>query len=164
GLAVGGRIGLVGAGRPEQVATPRELYEAPHSRWIAEFVGDVNIFEGQVESREAHRLAISTKDAGTIVVAEPRQPITKALVAGAIRPEKVKLSRRGPVADAVNAHALNRLEGVVTDIGYLGGVTTYKVRLDSGAVLRSSMANTARLDLDAYSPGQRVVAWFTPDD
>jgi putrescine transport system ATP-binding protein len=163
-MTVASRIGVMDAGRLEQVATPRELYEAPHSRWIAEFVGDVNIFEGQVESREAHRLAISTKDAGTIVVAEPRQPITKALVAVAIRPEKVKLSRRGPVADAVNAHALNRLEGVVTDVGYLGGVTTYKVKLDTGAVLRSSMANTARLDIDAYNAGQRVVAWFTPDD
>jgi putrescine transport system ATP-binding protein len=63
-----------------------------------------------------------------------------------------------------NTPALNRMEGIVTDIGYLGGVTTYKVRLDSGAVLRSSMANTARIDLDAYSVNQRVVAWFTPDD
>src|SRR6202048_5222516 len=163
-MTVASRIGVMDAGRLEQVATPRELYEAPHSRWIAEFVGDVNIFEGQVESREAHRLAISTKDAGTIVVAEPRQPITKALVAVAIRPEKVKLSRRGPVLGGVNAHARNRLEGVVTDVGYLGGVTTYKVKLDTGAVLRSSMANTARLDIDAYNAGQRVVAWFTPDD
>ena len=42
--------------------------------------------------------------------------------------------------------------------------TVYKVKLDSGAVVRSSMANTARLDSDAYSAGQRVVAWFTPDD
>ena len=48
--------------------------------------------------------------------------------------------------------------------GYLGGFTTYKVKLDTGAVVRSSMANTTRLDLDAYSPTQRVVAWFTPDD
>src|ERR1700736_1746288 len=163
-MTVAYRIGVMDAGRLEQVATPRELYEAPHSRWIAEFVGDVNIFEGQVESREAHRLAISTKDAGSIVVAEPRQPITKTTVAVAIRPEKGNLPRRGPVADAVNAHALNRLEGVVTDVGYLGGVTTYKVKLDTGAVLRSSMANTARLDVNAYLAGQRVVAWFTPDD
>ena len=63
-----------------------------------------------------------------------------------------------------HAHAINRLEGVVTDVGYLGGFTTYKVKLDSGAVLRSSMANTARIDIDAYSPSHRVVAWFTPDD
>jgi putrescine transport system ATP-binding protein len=163
-MTVASRIGVMDSGRLEQVATPRELYEAPHSRWIAEFVGDINLFEGQVVSREAGRLKISTKGAGEIVVAEPRQPITKAIVAVAIRPEKVKLSRRGPVSDAVNTHALNRLEGVVTDVGYLGGLTTYKVKLDTGAVLRSSMANTARLDIDAYHASQRVVAWFTPDD
>ena len=163
-MTMAGRIGVMDAGRLEQVATPRELYEAPASRWVAEFVGDVNLFEGQVGARENSRLAIATREAGTVFVAEPRQPVTKANVCVAIRPEKVKLSRRGPASDAVNAHAINRLEGVVTDVGYLGGLTTYKVKLDSGAVLRSSMANTARLDLDAYSPGQRVVAWFTPDD
>jgi putrescine transport system ATP-binding protein len=163
-MTVADRIGVMDAGCLEQVATPRELYEAPSSRWIAEFVGDVNIFDGQVASREAGRLSIATKDAGTIVVAEPRQPITKAIVAVAIRPEKVKLSRRGPVSDAVSAHSINRLEGIVTDVSYLGGVTSYKVKLDTGAVVRSSMANTARIDIDAYSISQRVVAWFTPDD
>src|ERR1700736_5397348 len=163
-MTVADRIGVMDSGRLEQVATPRELYEAPSSRRIAEFVGDVNLFDGQVASREAGRVTISTKDAGSIVVAEPRQPITKTTVAVAIRPEKVKLSRRGPVADALSVHAINRLEGVVTDVGYLGGLTTYKVKLDSGAVVRSSMANTARLDMDAYSTSQRVVAWFTPDD
>lgn len=152
------------AGGLEQVATPRELYEAPVSRWVAEFVGDVNIFEGQLESREAGRLTVSTRGAGTIAVAEPRQPIAKPVVCVAIRPEKVKLSRRGPASGALDARAINRLEGVVTDVSYLGGVTSYKVQLDSGAVLRSSMANTARIDIDAYHASQRVVAWFTPDD
>jgi putrescine transport system ATP-binding protein len=163
-MTMAGRIGVMDAGRLEQVATPRELYEAPGSRWVAEFVGDVNLFEGQVEARENGRLAIATRDAGTVFVAQPRQPVTKANVCVAIRPEKVKLSRRGPASDAINAHAINRLEGVVSDVSYLGGLTTYKVKLDSGAVLRSSMANTARLDIDAYSASQRVVAWFTPDD
>ena len=163
-MTVADRIGVMDQGRLEQVATPRELYEAPGSRWIAEFVGDVNIFEVQAGPGEAGRLAISTRNAGTIVVAEPQQPITKTLVCVAIRPEKVKLSRRGPASDAVNANAINRLEGIVTDVSYLGGLTTYKVRLDSGAVVRSSMANTARLDLDAYTMSQRVIAWFTPAD
>jgi putrescine transport system ATP-binding protein len=163
-MTVAHRIGVMDGGRLEQVATPRELYEAPNSRWIAEFVGDVNIFEGQVDSREAGRLTISTKDAGAIVAAEPRRLITTAAICVAIRPEKVKLSRRGPVSDAGNAHAINRLEGVVTEVNYLGGLTTYKVKLDTGAVLRSSMANTARLEFDAYMASQRVVAWFTPDD
>src|ERR1700716_2855208 len=163
-MTVAHRIGVMDSGRLEQVATPRELYEAPNSRLIAEFVGDVNIFEGQVSSREAGRLTISTKDAGGVVAAGPPQPITTTAICVAIRPEKVKLSRRGPVSDAGNAHAINRLEGIITEVNYLGGLTTYKVKLDSGAVLRSLMANTARLEFDAYMASQRVVAWFTPDD
>jgi len=167
-MTMAGRIGVMDAGRLEQVAAPRELYEAPRSRWVAEFVGDINLFEGQLERREgghltmAPRLAIATREAGILHIAEPRQPVTRENLCVAIRPEKVKLSRRGPVSD--NTNALNRLEGVVTDVSYLGGVTAYKVRLDGGTVLRSSMANIARLDLDAYSVNQRVVAWFSPED
>ena len=163
-MTMAGRIGVMDAGRLDQVATPRELYEAPLSRWIAEFIGDINLFDGQLNSREQNRLIIATRDAGLVAVAEPRNAITKTIVSVAIRPEKVKLSRRGPVSDAVNARAINRLEGIVTDVSYLGGITTYKVKLDSGAVVRSSMANTARIDIDAYAVSQRVVAWFTPDD
>jgi putrescine transport system ATP-binding protein len=163
-MTVADRIGVMDHGRLEQVASPRQLYEAPNSRWIAEFVGDVNVFEGQAGPGAAGRLAVATPDAGTIIVAEPRQPIAKTIVSVAIRPEKIKLSRRGAVSDAIDAQAINRLDGVVTEVGYLGGLTTYKVKLDTGAVLRSSMANTARLDVDAYTTSQRVIAWFTPDD
>jgi putrescine transport system ATP-binding protein len=163
-MTMASRIGVMDAGRLDQVASPRQVYEAPASRWIAEFIGDINLFDGQVESREDHRIRVATRDAGTIVAAEPRQPVTRTTVSVAVRPEKVKLSRRGPAADSVHAHAINRLEGVITDVSYLGGTTTYKVKLDSGAVVRSSMANTARLDTDAYGLSQRVVAWFTPDD
>ena len=163
-MTMANRIGVMDAGRLEQVATPRELYEAPASRWVAEFVGDVNLFEGEVTSHEHHRLTVATRNGGAILVAEPRQPVTKTAVTVAIRPEKVKLSRRGPAPDAVHSQAINRLEGVITEVGYLGGSTVYKIKLDSGAVVRSSMANTARIDRDTYSAGQRVVAWFTPDD
>ncbi|MEA2818937.1 MAG: putrescine transport system ATP-binding protein [Bradyrhizobium sp.] len=163
-MTVADRIGVMDSGRLEQVATPRQLYEAPRSRWIAEFVGDINMLEGQIESNEDHRLTIATRGAGTIIAAEPRQPLAKTTICVAIRPEKVKLSRRGPVSDAAGAIPMNRLEGVVTEVNYLGGVTTYKIKLDTGAVLRASMANTARLDMNAYSASQRVTAWFTPDD
>ena len=163
-MTMANRIGVMDAGRLQQVATPRDLYEAPASRWVAEFVGDVNLFDGEVSSHEHHRLTIATREGGAIVVAEPGQAVTKPVVTVAIRPEKVKLSRRGLASDAENSQAINRLEGVVTDVGYLGGLTVYKVKLDTGAMLRASMANTARIDRDTYSAGQRVVAWFTPDD
>ena len=167
-MTVAGRVGVMDAGRLEQVASPRDLYEAPRSRWIAEFVGDINLIEGTPDTADgpdattARRLAVATAQAGTIHVAEPRQPLTKAKVCVAIRPEKIKLSRRAPASD--DARAINRLEGVVSEVCYLGGATSYKIRLDSGVVLRSSMANTARLDSDAYGVGLRVVAWFSPED
>ncbi len=163
-MTMANRIGVMDAGRLQQVATPRDLYEAPASRWVAEFVGDVNLFDGEVTSHEHHRLTIATRDGGAIVVAEPREAVTRPVVTVAIRPEKIKLSRRGLASDADNSQAINRLEGVVTDVGYLGGLTVYKVKLDNGAMVRASMANTARIDRDIYSAGQRVVAWFTPDD
>ena len=163
-MTMANRIGVMDAGRLEQVATPRDLYEAPASRWVAQFVGDVNLFDGEVASHERQRLTIATRDGGAIVVAEPRHPVTKTTVAVAIRPEKVKLSRQGAAPDAVGSGTINRLEGVVTEVSYLGGSTVYKVKLDSGAVVRASVANTARLDTDAYRESQRVVAWFTAHD
>jgi putrescine transport system ATP-binding protein len=163
-MTMANRIGVMNAGRLEQVATPRELYEAPVSRWVAGFVGDVNLFDGEVASREHKRLGISTPYGATLAVAEPRNVTVGTAVSVAIRPEKVKLSRRGPGADAVSSQLINRLEGEVADVSYLGGLTVYKVELDSGVIVRSSIANTVRLDRDTYSAGQRVVAWFTPDD
>ncbi len=163
-MTMASRIGVMDAGRLEQVATPRELYEAPKSRWIAEFVGDVNLFDGEVESRDDHCLTVSTRDAGTIVVADPRSAVTAPKVSVAIRPEKVKLARRDPADEVDHAPSINRLESVVTEICYLGGTTSYRLKLDSGAHLRCSIANAARADTDTYRVNQRVVAWFAPDD
>ena len=163
-MTMADRIGVMDTGRLEQVATPRELYEAPRSRWVAEFVGDINLFDGQLLSREHGRLKITTREAGILTVAEPRQAVTRDVVSVAVRPEKIKISRRGLASDPDALQAINRLEGAVAEVNYLGGITTYKVRLDNGAMVRCSMANTARLDIDAYHASQRVVAWFTPDD
>jgi putrescine transport system ATP-binding protein len=163
-MTMASRIGVMDAGRLQQVAAPRELYEAPATRWVAGFVGDINLFDGEVTSHGYHRLTVATRDGGNIVVAEPRAPVAGTAVTVAIRPEKIRLSRRGPAPDADHAQSINRFEGAVTDVGYLGGSTVYKVKLDSGAVVRASVANTARLDRDTYSASQRVVAWFTPDD
>ncbi|WP_407156641.1 ABC transporter ATP-binding protein [Bradyrhizobium sp. STM 3557] len=163
-MTVAGRIGVMQAGRLEQVASPRLLYEEPVSRWIAEFVGDINLFEGEVKTRAMHRLAVTTRDAGELVATEPRRAVVGTKVCVAIRPEKIRLARRGPASDAATGHAINRMEGAILDANYLGGTTIYKVKLDSGPVVRAAVANTARLDTDGYGVGQRVVVWFTPDD
>jgi putrescine transport system ATP-binding protein len=163
-MTMADRIGVMKDGRLEQVATPRQLYEAPVSRWIAGFVGDINLIEGEVTFHDNHRLTIAAAGAGMLSAAEPRAPLQGRAICVAIRPEKIKLSRRAPASDHGHAGAMNSVEGVVTEVGYLGGLSVYKVRLGYGATLRVALANTARLDVDAYSVGQRVVAWFTPDD
>ena len=68
------------------------------------------------------------------------------------------------MSEAGHETAINQLDGVIADICYLGGTTTYKVKLDAGGMVQASVANSARLDVDAYSLNQHVVAWFTPDD
>jgi putrescine transport system ATP-binding protein len=158
------RIGVMNTGHLVQVATPRQLYEAPNSRWVAEFVGGVNIIDGKIESRDAGRVTIATPDAGCIIAAAPLQALTTDQVCVAIRPEKVRLSAHGSAPDGGDAGGINRLAGVIAGISYLGGQTRYQIRLDSGALLRASVANIARLDLDAFDTAQRVVAWFAPDD
>ncbi|SCB25133.1 putrescine transport system ATP-binding protein [Bradyrhizobium yuanmingense] len=163
-MTMADRIGVMNAGKLAQVASPRELYEAPRSRWVAEFVGDINLFDGESKLRDGRRLVIGTRDAGALVVTEPREAVGAGKLAVAIRPEKIKLSRRAPVNEAGRETAINTLEGVIADICYLGGTTTYKVKLDTGGMLQASVANSARLDVDAYSLNQHVVAWFTPDD
>ncbi|XUM22905.1 ABC transporter ATP-binding protein [Bradyrhizobium oligotrophicum S58] len=160
-MTVASRIGVMNAGRLEQVAAPRRLYEEPVSRWVAEFVGDINLFEGDVTAREPHRLRITTASAGELAAAQPVTPISESKVAVAIRPEKIRLALRRPAGDAA---AINCVEGAISDASYLGGKTVYKIKLDGGAVLHASQANTARLDADGYGLNQRVVAWFTPDD
>ncbi|MBW7963745.1 ABC transporter ATP-binding protein [Bradyrhizobium sp. BR 10261] len=163
-MTMASRIGVMKSGKLAQVGAPRDLYEAPRSRWIAEFVGDINLFDAESKLRDGHRLVVGTRDAGALVVAEPREPVGEGKFSVAIRPEKVKLSRRGPVSEAGHATAINRLDGVIADVCYLGGTTTYKVKLDTGGMLQASVANSARLDVDAYSLNQQIVAWFTPDD
>lgn len=164
-MTVADRIGVMDHGRLEQVAPPRQLYEAPRSRWVAEFVGDVNVFEGKVAGGEEHgRVNVETRDAGTIIAPKPPHVKEDATLLVAIRPEKVKISQRGPVNDLGGSAAINRLAGIVTDVGYLGNATIYTVKLDTGATVRANVPNATRLDADGYHAGQRVVAWFVPAD
>jgi putrescine transport system ATP-binding protein len=163
-MTMADRIGVMNAGRLEQVATPRHLYEEPVSRWIAGFVGDVNILDGKVEHRDGGRFAVAVPGVGLLKAMAPRDAAGAETVSVAIRPEKVRLSRRPPVRDGGDV-GINRLEGVVQGISYLGGASVYTVALDGdAATLRASVANTARLDADAFPVGQRVAAWFAADD
>ena len=86
-MTMANRIGVMDAGRLEQVATPRELYEAPLSRWVAEFVGDVNLFDGEVSSREHNRLMISTRSRSR---SAPRRSSCRAAARPRMRPMRMR--------------------------------------------------------------------------
>jgi putrescine transport system ATP-binding protein len=144
-MTVSDRIAVMDKGVIMQVATPAEIYEAPNSRYVADFIGDINIVEGKLESvRKVPEgdLATVICDSGFKVVVD--QPSCNAdpgsAVAFAIRPEKVRISADAPVDSSVNA-----LSGTVWDIGYLGDFSVFIVKLADGSTFRAAQANTHRL-------------------
>lgn len=157
-MTLSDRIGVMNNGRLIQVGTPRQLYDAPNSRWIAGFVGDINLIEGRVAARQAGHFTIATEDAGAIVASFIPQD-ARDLVCIAIRPEKIRID-----ISVAAASSANRLSGELTEIGFLGGVSICKVRLDSGVVLRIALPNSTRVTGEGLHPGQRVDVYFAPDD
>ena len=160
-MTMADRIAVMDKGKVVQVAPPGEIYEQPKTRFIAEFVGDVNILEGRVAGRaEDGGWRIETAlTAAPLIVDDPGEAFEPGqAVAVAVRPEKMVLHRDSPSSDAANA-----LEGKVWDIGYLGDWTVYRVRLDSGQVLRISQANAARFVERPIGWEDRVRVTFAPN-
>lgn len=150
------RIAIMDKGEVMQVATPAEIYEAPTSRFVAHFVGNVNMFEGKVADRTAGTARITGASGAQIVVdngdAKPGSDIVFA-----IRPEKIKVSSKKP------AEGVNALEGEVYDIAYLGDMTVYHVKLDDGQIVRASALNAARISEDPLTWNDRAWVSFRPD-
>ncbi len=155
-MTMADRIAILDKGEVMQVATPTEVYEAPTSRFVANFVGNVNMFEGKVADRTAGTARITGASGAQIVVdngdAKPGSDIVFA-----IRPEKIKVSSKKP------AEGVNALEGEVYDIAYLGDMTVYHVKLDDGQVVRASMLNAARIMDDPLTWNDRAWISFRPD-
>jgi putrescine transport system ATP-binding protein len=158
-MTMADRIAVMDRGRIAQVATPAVIYEQPRTRFIAEFVGDVNILEGTAIGSEdgLWRVAAGTAS-GPLVVHDPDASLRVGqAVAIAIRPEKMRIARDEP-SDAVNL-----LSGQVWDIGYLGDWTVYRVKLPNGAILRVTRANSTRFVDDPIDWDERVYVSFAPD-
>ncbi|MFO1070112.1 MAG: polyamine ABC transporter ATP-binding protein [Geminicoccaceae bacterium] len=156
-MTVASRIAVMNEGRIVQVGTPAEIYELPGSRFVADFIGDVNMIEGRVAAVDERGLSIESEAAGCTLRADR----TAAAAAGqtvwaAIRPEKIRIAKEPPAETAANAVA-----GTVWDIGYLGDVSVYHVRLDGGLVLRATAANRQRLVERPISWEDRV--WLSWD-
>jgi putrescine transport system ATP-binding protein len=134
------RIGVMDAGEIVQVGSPTDVYEYPSSRFVADFIGSVNLFEGQLVEDEPDHVRIRCPELGDklVYVDHGISAAPTAEVSVALRPEKITLSREAP------AGGENVATGTVAEIAYLGEVSRYLVKLASGRLVRVSQPNRER--------------------
>ena len=152
------RIGLMNHGEIVQVGTPSEIYEYPNSRFVSEFIGSVNTFEGRLVEDEPSYVRIGCDDLeAPIYVDHGVSSAPGATVWAAIRPEKITISREKP--DATD----NWASAVVQDIAYMGDMSIYLLRLDSGKIVRVTQPNIYRHAEDRITWEERVYLQWYPE-
>jgi putrescine transport system ATP-binding protein len=139
-MTVSDRIAVMDKGIIVQVATPAEIYEAPNSRYVADFIGDINIYEATVAGKEGSLVKLDSNGMAVTVEQPECAAVAGNAVAFAIRPEKVRISLDAP-ADP----SFNTVKGEVFDIGYLGDFSVFLVKLPDGRIMRAAQANVSRL-------------------
>lgn len=145
------RIGVMEEGRIRQIGPPTEIYEYPNSRYVADFVGDMNMFEGIVSEVESDHVLVQSEESGCdIYISHVSDVPLGASVAVAIRPEKIVLDTQEPKKS--DKKKRNYAKGVVQEIAYLGDVSVYHILLESGKTVRVSLSNQVRLS-------ERPVNW-----
>ncbi|MBU2239876.1 MAG: polyamine ABC transporter ATP-binding protein, partial [Gammaproteobacteria bacterium] len=133
------RIGVMNNGDIVQTAEPHEVYEYPQNRFVAEFIGNVNLFDGTVIDDERDSTSMRSADIDGLLQVDhgiscaPNQDVSVA-----IRPEKIRISRE-PIDLEVNATT-----GVISDVAYMGSQSIFKVRLNSGKEIRITQPNVSR--------------------
>lgn len=145
-MTVASRVAVMDEGQIIQVATPAQIYEAPNSVYVADFIGDVNIISGRAKPN-GEKVATHWAEGQPDIIGTT----TTKFEAGqeihfAIRPEKVAISTEEP------QDAANKLQGKVLDIAYLGNISTYHVELPTGLIIKAQTANTRRLS-------RRQITW-----
>lgn len=153
-MIVADRVGVMDSGRLLQVGAPADIYERPASRWVADFIGNVNLFEGRVGD---DRRSIDGTAAGRLVVAAPIEAEPRTAVWAAVRPERMRLTRdKPPVPD-------NCLSGMIVEIGYLGGLSIYQIRIADGSRVTAAIANLNRLGERAPQQDEQVWLSFSAE-
>jgi putrescine transport system ATP-binding protein len=134
------RIAVMAHGNVAQVGTPGEVYEFPANRYVADFVGNINLIDGRVLRAQDGRVDLECAAVGAQLSALSAETVvTGASLCLAVRPEKILLTREPPAESGRNV-----LKGVVWDLGYFGDQSLYRIRLASGAVLQVSAQNQRR--------------------
>ncbi len=134
------RIGVMNHGEIVQIGTPTDIYEYPGSRFVADFIGSVNLFEGRLIEDEPDYVRVASEDlGGTFHVGHGVSAAPDATVWVALRPEKIQISREPPPGGGDN-----RVAGTVAEIAYLGDQSVYLVRLRGGRQVRVTQPNIVR--------------------
>jgi putrescine transport system ATP-binding protein len=143
-MTLGQRLGVMNHGRIVQVGTPSDIYESPATRFVADFIGSVNMFEGRVSEERGTGVRLECQELGCTLRAERALSCARGdTVWAAIRPEKINIGRQPPpLADP--AAAENSVRGTVREIAYMGDMSIYLVQLASGKMLRVTLPNTTR--------------------
>ncbi|MGA1800729.1 ABC transporter ATP-binding protein [Rhizobium sp. HT1-10] len=156
-MTMADRIAVMSHGKVAQVATPAEIYEAPNSRFVAGFIGDVNILDGNVAATPPGQVEISVDNAFTLRTATGDTRTVGSRAGFAIRPEKLRVTRNPPADVTVNA-----AKGEIWDIAYLGDMTVFHVKLQGGQVVKASSLNAVRAVEDPFGYDQEV--WVSFDE
>ncbi|MGB8896789.1 MAG: ABC transporter ATP-binding protein [Pseudolabrys sp.] len=128
-MIVADRIAVMDHGRLMQVAKPAEIYEHPNSRWVADFIGEVTLIEGRISANGAIDSALGQLRVAGIGTAKSGDAWL------ALRPEKISMNSERPAGE------LNALAGIVSEIGYRGDMSIYKVRLADQTFMKVALAN-----------------------
>lgn len=155
-MTMSSRIAVMDRGQIAQVGTPTEIYEYPTSRFTAEFIGSVNMFEGQIVESEPDHSLIRSPEAGCDLYVTHTAHLpegTRCWVA--IRPEKVAISKEAPVEAG-----RNQARGIVREIAYLGDISIYVIELPGGKRVRATAPNiTRRTELPITWDDEVFLSW-----
>lgn len=144
-MTVASRVAVMDNGKVIQVATPANIYEAPNSVYVADFIGDVNLIKGATTRLGNGTYALNWRDDKPPLNVTSTGEFSDGDEATlAIRPEKITISAEKPEGD-------NAVEGKVLDIAYLGNLSTYHVELPGGVVIKAQTANTRRIARRAFT-------------
>jgi len=155
-MSMATRIAVMESGKLRQVGTPGQIYETPNSRFVADFIGAVNMFSGKVTGHESGMLTVASPETGCVIEIANTEPVPAGTeVAVAVRPEKISLARTAPEGDLANS-----VRGTLRDIAYLGEISIYRVELPSGATIRVSLLNAERLAGPGFARDENVwLSW-----
>lgn len=155
-MALATRIAVMDHGTVLQVGTPSEIYEFPHSRFVADFIGTTNLFEGTVSTCAPGLITVRCAEIGCdLQVDDLGNFSTGQQVWVALRPEKIRVTKE-PVTDA----RLNQLSGTVWELGYLGNRSTYQIKTTSGKLVTVYAQNDRRTsDWTINWSDQVFVSW-----